>query len=238
MINFQDRVAVITGATGGSGRVVARRLAQAGASLALFSSSEDKLGRLVAELGIAQERWLERALDFTDHAAARVAAEATMEKFGRVDMLLHFIGGWTGGKTVVEFDAGQFESMLHQHLWTTLYLSQAFVPLLSANGWGRIVVISSPSAALPPAKGAPYAVAKAAQETLILALAQELKHTGVTANVLRVKTIDVEHARESEPSAANASWTAPEEIAEAIVYLCSDEAKMVNGARIPLYGSP
>lgn len=237
-MNFQDHVAVISGATGGSGRVVARRLAQAGASLALFSSSEDKLGQLATELGIAQTRCLARALDFTDPGAARIAAEATLDKFGRVDMLLHFIGGWTGGKTVVEFEASQFEAMLQQHLWTTLYLSQAFAPLLSANAWGRIVVISSPSAALPAAKSAPYAVAKAAQETLVLALAQELKHTGVTANILRVKTIDVGHARESDPTSANASWTTPEEIAEAVMYLCSDEAKMVNGARIPLYGSP
>jgi NAD(P)-dependent dehydrogenase (short-subunit alcohol dehydrogenase family) len=237
-MNFQDRVAVVTGATGGSGRAVARRLAQAGASLALFSSSEAKLGQLAAEIGVAQERWLTRALDFTDPGAARIAAEATMEKFGRVDMLLHFIGGWVGGKTVIEFGANQFEEMLQQHLWTTLYLSQAFAPLLSANGWGRIVVISSPSAALPASRSAPYAVAKAAQETLILALAQELKHTGVTANILRVKTIDVEHVREAESTPTNASWTIPEEIAEAVVYLCSDEAKVVNGARIPLYGGP
>ena len=237
-MNFQDRVAVVTGATGGSGRVVARRLAQAGASLALFSSSEAKLGQLAAEIETSQGRWLTRALDFTDPGAARIAAEATMEKFGRVDMLLHFIGGWVGGKTVIEFGVNQFEEMLQQHLWTTLYLSQAFVPLLSANGWGRIVVISSPSAAKPAPRSAPYAVAKAAQETLILALAQELKHTGVTANILRVKTIDVEHVREAEPTPTNASWTIPEEIAEAVVYLCSDEAKVVNGARIPLYGGP
>jgi len=213
-------------------------MARAGASLALFSSSQDKLNQLMVELEIPKERALTRALDFIDPGAGRLAAEATLEKFGRADMLLHFIGGWMGGKTVPEFDASQFKTMLEQHLWTTLYLSQAFVPLFTANKWGRIVVISSPSAALPPARGAPYAVAKAAQEALILALAQELKHSGVTANILRVKTIDVQHARESEPSTANASWTTPEEIAEAILYLCSDEAKMVNGARIPLYGTP
>jgi len=60
----------------------------------------------------------------------------------------------------------------------------------------------------------------------------------VTANILRVRSIDVEHKREHEPSPKNASWTTPEEIAAALLYLCSDEANRVNGARIPLYGAP
>jgi NAD(P)-dependent dehydrogenase (short-subunit alcohol dehydrogenase family) len=81
-------------------------------------------------------------------------------------------------------------------------------------------------------------VGKAAEETLMLTLSEELKNSGVTANVLRVRSIDVEHKREREPSPKNASWTTPEEIAVALLYLCSDEANRVNGARIPLYGAP
>ena len=72
----------------------------------------------------------------------------------------------------------------------------------------------------------------------MLTLAEEYKGTGVTANVLRVRTIDVKHERDTDPSPKTASWTTPEEIAAAILYLCSNEAGMVNGARIPLYGSP
>jgi len=234
----KNRVAVITGATGGLGRVVAKRLAQEGASLALFSSNESSLSQLADELALPQERWMIRAVDFRDPLAAQTALQATLEKFGRAELLLHFVGGWIGGKTITEFETSQFEDMLQQHLWTTLHLTKAFVPHFTANGWGRIVVVSSPNAAQPAAKSAPYAIAKAAQETLLLALAQELKHSGVTANILRVSTIDVKHTRDLEPSLANAAWTAPEEIAEAVLYLCSDEAKVVNGARIPLYGSP
>jgi NAD(P)-dependent dehydrogenase (short-subunit alcohol dehydrogenase family) len=100
------------------------------------------------------------------------------------------------------------------------------------------VIISVPAAAAPNANGLPYSVGKAAEETLMLTLAEELRHTGVTANVLRVRTIDVEHQREHEPPPKNASWTTPEEIAAALLYLCSEEAGQVNGARIPLYGAP
>ena len=72
----------------------------------------------------------------------------------------------------------------------------------------------------------------------MLTLAEELKNSGVTAKVLRVRSINVEHKGEREPSAKDASWTTPEEIVAALLYLCSDEANRVNGARIPLYGAP
>jgi NAD(P)-dependent dehydrogenase (short-subunit alcohol dehydrogenase family) len=103
---------------------------------------------------------------------------------------------------------------------------------------GRIVIISSSNAGMPSTKSAPYAAAKAAQEALILALAQEIRGSGVTANVIRVQAIDVKHQRDREPGPTNTAWTTPEEIASNIVYLCSEDAKLVNGARIPLYGGP
>jgi NAD(P)-dependent dehydrogenase (short-subunit alcohol dehydrogenase family) len=237
-MSLEQRVAVITGATGGLGRAVSKSLAERGARLALFSRGMEKLRLLADEIGLSGERCLTGAYDFSEQAAAQEAAAKVMEKFGRADMLLHFVGGWTGGKTVAEFEASAFEDMARQHLWSTLHAVRAFVPHLVANGWGRIVVVTSPTAALPPAKMAPYAVAKAAQEALILALAQELKDTGVTANALRVRTIDVNHERQRQPTSANASWSTPEEIAAAVLYLCSDEAGVVNGARIPLYGGP
>jgi NAD(P)-dependent dehydrogenase (short-subunit alcohol dehydrogenase family) len=106
------------------------------------------------------------------------------------------------------------------------------------NGWGRVIVISSPFAANPRANGGPYAIGKAAQEALMLTLAQELKGTGVTSNIITVKTIDVDHSRYKDPSPKNKFWTTPDEIAGAITYLVSNEASIVNGARLPLYGSP
>ena len=98
-------------------------------------------------------------------------------------------------------------------------------------------MISSPRALNPQGNNAAYAVGKSGEEVLTLSLAQELKDTGVTANIILVRSIDVEHRRDREPTPENASWTTPEEIAAAIIYLCSDEARMVNGARIPVHGA-
>ncbi len=237
-MSIQDRVAVITGATGGLGRVVAQYLAAQGARLALLSTSQDKLEQLAQELQLPTDRYFTLALDLSDPQAAQQAAEAVRTRFGRADLLLHFVGGWIGGKPITTVEAADVKQMLDQHLWTTFYLAQAFVPQFLAQKWGRLIAISSLTASRPVARRAPYAIGKAAQETLMLTLAEELKDTGVTANLLVVNTIDVKHQRDREHSPQNAAWTTPEEIASMIAYLCSDEAHTINGARIPMYGSP
>ena len=126
--------------------------------------------------------------------------------------------------------------MLDQHLWTTLHVVQAAVPGMVARGWGRVIAVSTPYAANPLGKGAAYAISKGAEETLLRALAREVAADGVTANLVVVKRIDVDHEREREPSPQNATWTTPEEIATVMRFLCTDEAAAITGARIPLDG--
>ena len=235
---IQNKVTVISGATGGLGRVVAREFAEQGAKLVLVGTNAERLAQLITELKLNPESYVTVVADLTQSGAAQEVLEAALAKFGRVDILFNFIGGWIAGKPVSEVAPGEVENMLAQHFWTSFNLAQAFIPHMLENHWGRYVVISTPGVGAPPANSLPYTVGKAAEETLMLTLAEELKHTGVTANVLRVRSIDVEHKREHEPSPKNASWTTPEEIAAALLYLCSDEANRVNGARIPLYGAP
>ncbi len=236
MTDLTGRVAVITGATGGVGRLAAQRLAERGARLALLGTHQGRLVELAQELSFPDEDCLAHAADLRDPAATQAAAQAVMQRFGRVDILLHLVGGYAVGQPVASVSRPDVERMLQQHLWTTFHLAQAFGPHLTANGWGRLIVISSPYAAQPPAGRSAFAVGKAAQEALVLALAQELQGTGVTANLLLVRAIDEQHERDRPPSPQNAAWTTPEEIVSAILYLCSEAAGVVNGVRLPLHG--
>jgi NAD(P)-dependent dehydrogenase (short-subunit alcohol dehydrogenase family) len=236
-MSLEQRVAVITGATGALGSEAARVLASQGVSLVLLDRNTDKLAALSASLALSKARILTRTIDLLDPAATRSTAEEVSARFGRADILLHLVGGWTGGKTLVELPADDINFMLSQHLWTSFNVVQAFVPLLVKNGWGRVMMISSPFASHPVAKGGAYAIGKSGQEALMLSLAQELMGTGVTANLLLAKTIDAKREKISNPSLENSTWTTPEELRSAILYLLSDEAGSVNGAKIPMYGS-
>jgi NAD(P)-dependent dehydrogenase (short-subunit alcohol dehydrogenase family) len=226
-MSLKNRTAVISGAGGELGSVLARELAARGANLALLGRNPSKLEALRQALALPEDRVLVGTFDLLQPAEAAAAAETVTAKFGRVDILLHLAGGWTGGKTILEAAPADLQSMLEQHVWTSFHAVRAFLPHLLANGWGRIVMITSPFASRPGAKGGPYAIGKAGQEALMLTLSQELRGTGVTANLLQAKAIDRE-----KPSS-----TTPEELSAAVLYLLTEEAGTINGAKLPLFGS-
>lgn len=229
---IKDRVVVVTGAAGGLGPTVCREFAAAGAALALAGSKIEPLQELAAALSLPDGRVLAHAANLVDPAAVQGLAEAVRAKFGRVDAVLHLVGGYKAGTPIVDLDPADLTSMLDQHLWTTVHVARAFTPLLRANGWGRLIAISTPLAQAPGAKQAPYAVGKAAQDIFLATLAQELKGTGVTANVVQVRSIETAPPDPAKPR----TGSTPAEITAALLWLCSDEAAATNGARIPVFG--
>jgi NAD(P)-dependent dehydrogenase (short-subunit alcohol dehydrogenase family) len=224
---FDKRVIVVTGATGGLGNLVAHSFAERGASLALLDNNQAKLDELAQAINLPKARLLRLVADLRNGEAVRSAAEAVSKKFGRVDALFHLVGGWTGGKTIPESSVDDLDFMLGQHAWTTFHLFQAFGPHLAANGWGRVVIVSMPLSVHPAPKMGAYAAGKAAQEALVQTLAEELKGSGVTANIIHVKAIDVK---------GDGKGTTPAEIVASMLYLFSDEAAKITGAKTPLYG--
>lgn len=222
----QDKVILITGATGGLGKTTAQAFAAQGHSLVLLDHNQDKLDNLTNSLNLPSERLLVSAIDLRDREAIRSTAEAVAATFGGVHAIIHLIGGWVGGKTLVEADAKDLDFMLAQHVWTTFHLFQVFAPQMINHGWGRVMIVSASTVPNPPGKTGIYTAAKAAQENLVLTLAAELKEEGITANIIQVRAIDEQNTGKG---------TTPDEIVAAMLYLFSGEAAKVNGARIPLY---
>lgn len=222
----QNKVVIITGATGALGNLTAKTFAEMGVSLALLDNDQGKLDSLVKELNLPEERLFASVVDLRDGQAVQDSAEAVVNKFRVVHALIHLVGGWVGGKTISETSEEDMTFMLNQHVWTTFHLFHAYAPKLASSGWGRVMAVSAATVANPPGKSGAYTAAKAAQENLVLSLAAELKDSGVTANIIQVRAIDVEN---------KGTGTTPAVIVAAMQYLFSDQAGKVNGARIPLY---
>ncbi len=219
---------MITGATGALGSKTARTFAARGYSLALLDNDSNKLDSLARDLDLPGERLFTAVVDLRDGEAVHSAGEAVSAKFGGVHGLIHLVGGWLGGKTIPETSMDDFTSMFGQHVQTTFHLFRSFMPLLAKSGWGRVVTVSPSTVPDPLPKRGVYTAAKAAQENLMLTLAAELKESNVTANIIQVKAIDVDASRKG-------TGTTPDEIVAAMVYLFSEEASKVTGARLPLY---
>jgi NAD(P)-dependent dehydrogenase (short-subunit alcohol dehydrogenase family) len=232
---LDGRVIAIAGAGGGLGPVVATRLADAGATLALADVTEQGVERVSEQLGLPDGRVDGQAVDLLDEKAANGWAASLVERFGRVDGLLHLVGGYRGGDPIESFDLSDYE-LLHDLLVRTLQLSsRAFHSALTGSAHGRFVLVSSSVAQSPSGPNAAYASAKAAAEAWTLALADSFVGSSATANVVVVNAILTPAMREENPDTDYSTFTPAEHIADAIAFLCSDSASRMNGKRLSLH---
>jgi NAD(P)-dependent dehydrogenase (short-subunit alcohol dehydrogenase family) len=235
MGELDGRVIAVAGVGGGLGPLVAGRFAAAGATLALADIGVDRIESAVEGLGIPEDRLDMQAVDLLDPAAAVTWCDSLTERFGRVDGMLHLVGGWRGGDPIATFDMADYE-WLHDLLVRTLQnATRAFHDALAASGRGRFAVVSSTQAQAPEGTNAAYAATKAAAESWTLALADSFAGSGATANIVVINAILTPGMRERNPDKEYPNFTPAEQIADALVYLCSDAAGRMNGQRLALH---
>jgi NAD(P)-dependent dehydrogenase (short-subunit alcohol dehydrogenase family) len=231
---LEDRVIAVAGVGGGLGPVVAERLAAEGAVVAGTDRSQETLDSLAADLNLPPERWDGRAVDLLDEDATRAWCAALVERFGRVDGLLHLVGGWRGGEPLHEAPLEDW-ALLHDLLIRTVqHTTRAFHDQLVASDYGRFVLVSAKQAQSPTNANAAYAAAKAAAEAWTLALADGFEPAGATANIVVVDAILTPRMREENPGKEFPTFTPAEDIAAALAFLCSDAAAKMNGQRFAL----
>ncbi|HXG26895.1 MAG TPA: SDR family NAD(P)-dependent oxidoreductase [Candidatus Binatia bacterium] len=220
------RVVTITGATGRLGGAVAARFAEAGYRIALLAQSRPDCENLAATLPGGLDRHIGLGVDLSSAEASAAAATEVRERLGAVSCLLQLVGGYAGGTPFVDGDDGELKTLLSLNLWTTVHAIRAFLPDIAAAEHGRIVTVSTFVAAAPTPKHAAYAASKAAVEAVTISVARDLAGTSATANVVVLRSIGDQKPTDQRP----------DEIAAAMLWLCSPEAGTVNGQRINLFG--
>lgn len=227
----------IAGAAGGLGPLVATRLADEGASLALTDVNQERLDSLVSDLGLPEGRVDARVVDLLDEKAAIGWPKEIEQKLGPPDCLLHLVGGWRGGEPLPTAPLADYEFLHDLLVRTVIHTTRAFADPLAASEHGRFVLVSSSQAQAPDGTNAAYGAAKAAAEAWTLALAAHFRDAGsaATANVLVVNAILTPQMREESPEKPFKSFTSAEEIAEGIAFLCSDAGRKMNGKRLALH---
>ena len=236
-MELKDRVVLVAGGTGGLGRAVSLAVLGAGARVAATYRRPAELDELAAAAGEGLERLTGHTVDVTDEAAVGGLVDDLVEHHGRLDALVTTVGAWAGGTKAWQAKGDELERMLALNLRSGWVLARAAARVMVRQGSGAIVNVASKAGVEPTPGAAAYAASKAAAIAFVESLAADLKGTGVRANTILPSVIDTPANREAMPKADHAKWPKPEEIARVIVFLCSDEAVLVHGASIPVYGN-
>jgi NAD(P)-dependent dehydrogenase (short-subunit alcohol dehydrogenase family) len=228
---FSNKTILVTGGTGGLGRAVALAFLEEEANVVVTYRKQEEFDALKKTPKLEGY-----AADVTDEGSVNRLLENILAAHGQLDALVNTVGGYAGGIKFWEADAKVFDQMLALNLRSGYTLCRAIVPAMLRQKHGSIINIAAKAAFDHPGGAAAYAAAKAAAVAMLDSLAADLKGTGVRANSILPSVIDTEVNRKAMPKANFAKWRKPEQIARVILFLCSDDASVVHGAAIPVYG--
>ncbi|MCS0636966.1 SDR family NAD(P)-dependent oxidoreductase [Streptomyces sp. LP05-1] len=243
---LEGAVIAVAGAAGPAGRAALLRLAEAGATVVGADADPVRLAEAVdaARYAHGGATVTGDTVDLLDLAATREWAAKTEKEFGRIDGLVHLVGGWRGSASFAETDLADWELLERLLIRTVQHTSLAFHPGLLRSDRGRYLLISAAGAGKPTAGNAAYAAAKAAAEAWTLALGDAFRKAGgeegpkAAAAILVIKALVHDAMRAERPNAKFAGFTDVTELAEAIAGVWERPAEEVNGQRLWLTPKP
>jgi len=243
---LDGKVALVTGASRGIGRAIALELGRAGARVGVHYRAARELADEVVRAIDPDGRKGAAALpaDLRRPGDAASLVSACRERLGPIAILVNNAGIWNG-MPIDRFDEDRLEELLNLNLKAVFRLTSQVVPDMRELGWGRIVNVSSTAGLLGEPGHAHYAASKGALETFTRSLAVELGRDGITTNsvapgwTLTEMTraeLDTERVRKITSEIPTGRIATPEDVASAVRYLASEEARQVNGTTIPVEG--
>ena len=224
MKRLNNKVVIITGATGGLGQTVTAAFSNAGATIVVAGRhSSNSLPEGVQSV----------TADVTLESDVQRLVTEVKNKTGRIDCLINLVGGFAMGR-LTETNPSDWSRMLTLNLTAAFLLSRAVVPTMIEQGSGRVIHIGARAAIDPFPGAAAYLVSKSGLVAMIKVLTLELAGSGVNVNGVLPTIIDTPVNRQNMPDADFTKWVNPGSIAQLLVFLASDEASAINGALIPI----
>jgi NAD(P)-dependent dehydrogenase (short-subunit alcohol dehydrogenase family) len=235
-MTFKDKVALIAGGTGGLGRAVSQAFLEEGAKVIVTYRKKQEFDELKKIAGAGVSNLVGSDVDVTDQAAVQKLISTIVKENSRLNFLVNTVGAYAGGVKLWETDADVLDQQLKLNLMSGYVLCRAVVPLMLKQQSGAIVSVASRAAVDHAAGAAAYAASKAAAVAMMDSLAADLKGSRVRVNSILPSIIDTPANRKAISGADFAKCPKPEEIARVILFLCSEDARLIHGAAIPVYG--
>ena len=249
-MSLQGRVALVTGSSRGVGRAIALSLAKAGADVAVnYSRNVELANEVAAEITALGRRSVVVRADVSNLKDLEEMVSTVEEKLGPISILVHNAGVASKGRSVLKTSPDEVESVISIHAIAAHHLCRLVLPGMRSCSRGDVVMISSVVTKLNGANGAPYNMAKAALEALAFTLAKEEVGHGIHVNIVAPGLVDTEmgrrlvmatsgqeNIRELDASSPFGHVCQPEDVANVVQYLCTDQAGYLTGQRIYVDG--
>jgi NAD(P)-dependent dehydrogenase (short-subunit alcohol dehydrogenase family) len=227
------RTIVVAGGTGALGASVSRAFIASGARVIATYVKQAEYDALSKQVGAGL---IGVPLDVTDEAAVAKFVAETESKYGAIDALVIAVGGYAGGKQLWETDTATYNLMLSLNLRAAFVMARAILPGMIRQNRGALLNVASKAGYGHSAGAAMYAASKAGVMALFDSLAEEVKPYNINVNSIVPSIMDTPSNRREMPKADFNIWPKTDDIAKVIVYLCSDEARVIHGAAVPVYG--
>ena len=238
-MNTETRTVVVAGGTGALGSSVTRAFLAAGWRTVVTYQKQVEFDALIAEIGkaaVANKTVWGASVDATDETAAGKFVASVEAQNGALDALVITIGGYAGGKPVWETDLGTYELMMNLNLRAAFVMARAALPGMIKRNRGAVLNVASKAGYGHSPSAALYAASKAGALALFDSLAEEVKPYNINVNSIVPSIMDTPANRREMPKAKFDVWPKREDIAKVVVFLCSEDARVIRGAAVPVYG--
>ena len=230
--DFSNKVVLITGGTGALGRAVVEAFTSSNAASIATYITDKEAENVKTRIGTLE---LIKA-DITQEDQVRKLVSQVVQKHGRIDVLVNVVGGYIGGKKVSELEESEWDEMMNLNLKSAFLISKHVLPIMVHAKNGKIVHISSRTGLKSSVHDSAYAASKSGLIRLVESISEEVKEYGINVNCILPSIIDTDANRKAMPNSSFSKWVKTGDLTNLVLYLCTEEANVINGAAIPAYG--
>ncbi len=231
--DFSNKLVLVTGGTGALGRSITQAFVESNATVISTYVNDRETSQGDSENKSAVQ--LIKA-DVTNDEEVGKLVSNIIDKSGHIHILVNVVGGYIGGKSLPDLDEKEWDKMMTLNLKTAFLISKHVTPHMISSKYGKIVHVSSRNGLKSEGNDSAYAASKAGLIRLVEALAEETKESNINVNCIMPSTIDTAATRKAMPNADFSKWVKPEDLANVVLFLSSEEGKVITGAAIPTYG--
>ena len=232
--NFSNKIVLVTGGTGALGSSITKAFLESKATvISSYHNDKEKIDKTQTDTKPTVQ--LIKA-NITNEEEIEKLVLSVLDKYGSIDILVNVVGAFIGGKTVMELEEKEWDMMMNVNLKSAFLISKHVARQMISSKYGKIIHISSRLGLHSEGFDSAYAASKSGLIRLVESLAEETKRSNINVNCIMPSIIDTQANRKAMPNADFNKWVKPEDLANVVLFLCSEEAKTITGAAIPTFG--